>query len=104
MTELEKLQAQRRALEQDVQRAESLLRLRINPDFATVVLQGFLRDASLDAISESVQCRDKDARYEALQKARAGGFLQAYFGYVQQRGDYARRALREMQATRESDG
>jgi len=98
MTELEQLQAQKRAFEQDMRRADALRRLQGNPDFESVVLAGFVRDASLDALSASVHVREKDARCEALQRARAGGFLQAYFTQLGQRGDYARRAMMDMES------
>jgi len=98
MTEHERLRAQKRAFEEDIAVAQALQRLRANGDFQRLVRDGFLHEACIDAVRQSVACRDRDARWEMLQKARSAGFLQAYFDDVSRRGEYARAQMQALDA------
>jgi len=98
MTEHERLRGQKRAFEQDVAAAQALERLRENRDFQSVVAQGFLNDACLDAVREAASVRAGEVRQRALERAVACQHLARHLHEVASRGEYAREQMQALDA------
>ena len=97
MTNQEELELETVENEQWIQRYEALERLKKNPDFINVIMEGYIRDRSLNGVSmlanESVKRQGQ--RPDVMEMLVAVSTLQDYFKMLKNLGQIAKADLED---------